>query len=907
MCKKEKFVIIDGNSLASRAFYALPLLKNSQGQYTNAVYGFTTMLLRLLEEENPDYMAVAFDKSAPTFRHETYKEYKAQRMKSPSEYREQIPMIKEVLNVFSISYFEKEGYEADDLIGTYSRIAEEEKVMTLVITGDADIYQLISPYTKVLMTRKGITNIEIVDEEVLKEKYSLSPEQVVDFKALKGDPSDNIPGIPGIGEKTALKLLKKYGSLKEMLENSAGIKEVKLRKKIEQYREQSLLSQKLATIITDVRDGFELQACKMNLGNIDYSKARELFRSLEFKSLLDRLPGPVQENGREFTKYDSSRFKTAAAEKELTCVAQTLSEAEQIVVMLESISSNPFNSQTFGLTVGSDRDNMFYLPLVGSRGKTAVNKKEVFSVLKPYLEDEKIKKICPDSKFVINCLELEGISLKGLYFDPFIAVYLLAPGKPVQSLRELYDEFMNYNLPSREEILGKGVKAKKLDEVDINEMKNLSCAEGALLFELTQILETALEEKGLSDLFFQLELPLVKVLSAMELEGIKVDKDKLADMSLAVKGKIKSIKDQIYKLAGQEFNINSPKQLAFILFEKLNLPVIKKIKTGYSTSAAVLEELTDHHEIAKQILYYRQLKKLHGTYLEGLLGLVNENTGKIHTTFKQNITATGRLSSTDPNLQNIPVRLEEARKIRKVFIPEDPEGFLLSADYSQIELRVLAHISGDEQLINSFLSDEDIHLRTAAEIFGLTLDKVTSKMRDSAKVVNFGIIYGMSDYGLSQNLGISRKEARMYIKNYFEKYPGVKNYADKIIYQAGKKGYVTTLLNRRRYLANINHRNRNIRSFAERTAINTPIQGSAADLIKLAMLHIYNELQERQLKTKMLLQVHDELIFEVPSEEVTAVGSLVKDKMENIYKLKIPLKVDLKIGRNWHDMDKSVF
>ncbi len=906
MNKKEKFLIIDGNSLASRAFYALPLLKTSQGRYTNAVYGFTTMLLRLLEEEKPDYMAVAFDKSAPTFRHEAYKEYKAQRMKSPAEYREQIPLIKEVLKVFSIPFFEKEGYEADDLIGTYSRKAEEEKIMTLVVTGDADAYQIISPYTKVLMTRRGITHIEMIDAEVLKEKYGLSPEQVADFKALKGDPSDNIPGIPGIGEKTAVKLLKKFGSLKELLENVGKIKETGLREKIEEHREQSLMSQRLATILTDIEDGFELQACKISAENIDYPGARDLFRSLEFKSLLDRIPDSLQAENKEITEYNYHKFKVVAGENELKHLIRRLSGAEQLVIMLESTSTNPFNSTAVGLTLGTDRDNMFYVPLAADEEKPLLNKEDVFSTLKPYLEDEDIKKISPDSKFIINCLELEGISLRGLYFDPFIAVYLLAPGEPVQSLTEMYAEFLDFHLSSREEVLGKGVKARKLTEVQIDEMKNLSCGEGALLFELTRVLKAELEEKGLTNLFFDLELPLVKVLSSMELEGIKVDKDKLLDMSLEIKGKIKSIEEQIYKLAGQEFNLNSPKQLAFILFEKLNLPVIKKIKTGYSTGAQVLEELADHHEIVKQILLYRQLIKLHGTYLEGLLGLINKNTGKIHTTFKQNITATGRLSSTDPNLQNIPVRLEEARRVRKVFIPEDPEGFLLAADYSQIELRILAHISGDEQLINSFLSDEDIHLRTAAEIFGLPVEEVTSQMRNGAKVVNFGIVYGMSDYGLSQNLGIDRKEARLYIQNYFEKYPGVKEYTDKIIYQAGKEGYVTTLLNRRRYLPDINHRNRNIRSFAERTAINTPIQGSAADLIKIAMLHIYKELQERELKTKMLLQVHDELIFEVPSDEVSAVGNLVKDKMENIYRLKVPLKVELKIGKNWYDMDKLV-
>ncbi len=527
-------------------------------------------------------------------------------------------------------------------------------------------------------------------------------------------------------------------------------------------------------------------------------------------------------------------------------------------------------------------------------------------MLKPYLEAENIKKICADSKFTMNSLKLEGISFKGLCFDIFIASYLLAPGKPAQSVPELTGQFLEYGLPSREEVLGKGAKAKKITEINPGELRDLSCREGAALFPLKDVLTEGLEEKELSRLYFDLELPLIEVLSSMELEGVAVDRDKLAAMSQEVKEKIQSIQEKIYELAGQEFNINSPKQLSFILFEKLNLPVIKKTKTGYSTSAEVLEELASHHEIVEQLLHYRQLVKLHGTYLEGLSGLINRDTGKIHTTFKQNITATGRLSSTDPNLQNIPVRLEEARRIRKVFIPGDPGAFFLAADYSQIELRILADISGDSQLVESFRKDEDIHQRTASEIFELPLEEVTSQMRNKAKAVNFGIVYGMSDYGLSQNLGIGRKEAGIYIQNYFEKYPGVKEFMENIISKAKKQGYVTTLLSRRRYLPDINHRNRNIRSFAERTAINTPIQGSAADLIKMAMIKIHHEIQKRDLKTKMLLQVHDELIFEAPSEEVTQVRLMIKENMENIFALKVPLKVDVKLGKNWYDMDRIV-
>lgn len=904
MKKEEKIIIIDGNSLASRAFYALPLLKTSQGQYTNAVYGFTNMLLRLLEEEKPEYMVVTFDKAAPTFRHEAYKEYKAQREESPTEYREQIPLIKEVLEAFSIPIFEMEGYEADDLMGTYCRKAEEKGLESLIVTGDADAFQLISSKVKVLMTRKGISNIERIDREKLQEKYGLKPEQVADYKALKGDPTDNIPGIPGVGEKTALKILKEFGSLDNLLENIEKVKENKLRDKIEENEDQVLMSRELATIMTDVEDGFNLQDCKINEKERDYSRARELFQSLEFKSLLERLPSSSQEESG--TPEEDLEYNLIDSKKKLENLVKDLHTEPQISLLLELTHTNPFKGDMVGLTLGRSSRELYFVPLMGAE-EGVLDKVQVLETLKPLLENKNINKICPDGKLVMNKLKLEGINLEGLHFDPYIAAYLLAPGRPVQSLSQLAEEFLGSYIPSREEVLGKGAKARKLTELEIEEIKDLSCREGSVLFKLAEVLKGKLKEMDLENLFLKMELPLVKVLSAMELEGIKIDKEKLLEMSREIRGKIARVEEEIYHLAGQEFNLNSPKQLSFILFEKLNLPVIKKTKTGYSTDAEVLEELASHHEVVEKILHYRQLIKLQGTYLDGLLDLINPDTGKIHTTFKQNITATGRLSSTDPNLQNIPVRLEEARRIRKVFITQDTEAFLLAADYSQIELRILAHISGDQQLIDSFLKDEDIHQRTASEIFEIPLDQVTPSMRSSAKTVNFGIVYGMSDYGLSQNLGISRQEARAYIQSYFAKYPGVKEYTDRIISRARQEGYVTTLLNRRRYLPDINHRNRNIRSFAERTAINTPIQGSAADLIKMAMVTIYEELIENSIySSKMLLQVHDELIFEVPSAEVSGLSKMVKEKMEKVYDLKVPLRVDLKVGKNWFDMDKIV-
>lgn len=905
MDKKEKFIIIDGNSLASRAFYALPLLRTSRGQYTNAVYGFTNMLLRLLEEEKPEYMVVTFDKAAPTFRHQVYQEYKARREKSPVEYREQIPVIKQLLEAYAITTMEKEGYEADDLIGFCCRVAQKKQLEALVVTGDMDIYQLISPGVTVLMTRKGISATEKVDERVLWEKHGLHPWQVPDYKALKGDPSDNIPGIPGIGEKTALKLLKNYGSLEKMLENPEEIREPKFRQKIIDYGEQARMSRELATIFSDIGESLDLENCRVRQEGVDYGKIKELFRSLEFNSLLEKQPfaGEV-EGGVPVEKAVSRAYSLVRDRPSLDTLLGTLKKAGEVALILEATDPNPFQAGLVGITLGLSPENIFYIPLsTGESGGNLLEEEEVLGLLKGFLEDQEVLKICADSKFILNYLKLRECPLEGLAFDLYLALYLLDPGRSLQSLVEVANRYLVGPYPAREEVLGKGARAKKLEDIDIERVMEISGGEAASLLKLKDIILKEMEEKGLKDLFYDLELPLVRVLSSMELAGIKVDREMLQAMSEDIREKIGQLEGKIYAQAGEIFNINSPKQLSYILFEKLGLPPLKKIKTGYSTDARVLEELAPRHQVVELILHYRQLIKLQGTYLEGLLPLVNPGTGRIHTTYKQNITATGRLSSTEPNLQNIPVRLEEGRKIRKVFIPGQQQ-VLLAADYSQIELRVLAHFSKDEQLVQSFIQGEDIHRRTAAEIFELSLEEVSPALRNRAKAVNFGIVYGISDYGLSQNIKIPRQEAREYIQNYFKKYPGVQDYSQGVISQARRDGYVTTLLNRRRYLPDINHRSQSIRSLAERSAINTPIQGSAADIIKMAMLLIFEDLQEEGLQARMLLQVHDELIFEVPRGELENLAGRVKDRMENIVTLRVPLRVDLKKGDDWCEMEK---
>ena len=876
MVETKKLVLIDGNSIAYRAFFALPLLNNDKGIHTNAVYGFTMMLMKILEDEKPTHMLVAFDAGKTTFRHKTFSEYKGGRQKTPPELSEQFPFIRELLDAYRISRYELENYEADDIIGTLSLRAEKEGFEVKVISGDKDLTQLTSPHTTVGITRKGITDIEEYTPEHVMEKYGLTPEQIIDMKGLMGDQSDNIPGVPGVGEKTAIKLLKEFSTVEGLLESLEQVNG-KLKQKLEEFKDQAIMSKQLATI--------ERQApVEIDFGTIAYegfsrAKLINFFKELGFTSLLDRIGESVSET--EELTLEEIEFEIP---KEIT--NEIFSDENYFYV--EMLDDNYHQADIIGFALVNETGH-YFLPVEQALASEA---------FKTWAEDQQKTKIVYDAKRSEVSLRRFGIHLTGVKFDILIASYLLNPSETLEDLASIAQKYGLTNIQSDESFYGKGAK-RRVPET--SELAGHLVRKSLIMAELTDTLEDELKINEQYELFKELEMPLSLILADMESTGIKVERDRLQAMGRELGERLVEIENRICELAGEKFNINSPKQLGIILFEKMQLPVIKKTKTGYSTSADVLEKLAPYHEIIEHILLYRQLGKLQSTYIEGLLKVIDPKTDKVHTRFQQTLTATGRLSSIDPNLQNIPIRLEEGRKIRQAFIPSERGWVIFAADYSQIELRVLAHISGDEKLIQAFKEDMDIHTKTAMEVFHVGKEEVTSNMRRHAKAVNFGIVYGISDYGLSQSLGISRKEAGQFIERYLDSYPGVKAYMDDIIHLAKQKGYVTTLMNRRRYLPDITARNFNLRSFAERTAMNTPIQGSAADIIKKAMIDMDEALKDKGLKSKLLLQVHDELIFEAPEEEVEILKSLVPLVMENALELKVPLKVDYAYGPTWFD------
>jgi DNA polymerase-1 len=880
-----KLVLIDGNSIAFRAFYALPLLSNASGVYTNAVYGFTMMLMKVMEEEKPTHLLVAFDAGKTTFRHNDYQDYKGARQKTPGELSEQIPLIKQVLDAFQIRYFELENYEADDIIGTLAHSVEASGMETLIVSGDKDLLQLVDDRVQVLLTRKGVTEAERFDVKAIADKYGLTPKQIIDLKGLMGDASDNIPGIPGVGEKTALKLLHQYPSVEEVVEHADELPGKKLQEKVREYKDQALLSKKLATIHTEVPLEFSVK--DLELPPPDPKKVAEIFKKLEFKTLLNRIPGSEQTgevtdeaNGLAEISYQivTDRNRTEAEE---------LLKQDDLAVFVETTGDNPHRADVLGIAVSNGEMNL-YIPV-----ETALRWNE----FKTWLADRHRHKLVYDVKKTKIALEKKEFEPAGFQFDVLLAAYLLNPSESEYELSEMASRYLQSSIPSDEEVYGKGAKRRALEGEELAEHL---ARKTTVIHQLYPVLIKELEEAGLSVLMCDLEMPLAAVLAEMEQYGVRVDKDRLNELGIELKQSMDRLTEEIYDLAGVEFNINSPKQLGEILFDKLGLPVIKKTKTGYSTSADVLEKLAPQHEIVEKILHFRQVGKLYSTYIEGLKKEIGED-GKIHTRFNQTITATGRLSSTEPNLQNIPIREEEGRRIRQVFVPSEEGWYILAADYSQVELRVLAHLSEDENLQYAFKKGLDIHTQTAMDVFGVSEEEVTPLMRRQAKAVNFGIVYGISDFGLSQNLGITRKEAKAFIDRYFATYPGVKRYMDSVVEQAKKEGYVTTLLGRRRYLPDINSRNFNLRSFAERTAMNTPIQGTAADIIKHAMVQLDQKMKENKLMSRMLLQVHDELIFEVPEEELKVMQELVRKVMEGALPLSVPLQVDVNYGKNWYE------
>lgn len=882
----DKWILIDGNSIANRAFYAMPPLTNASGLHTNAVFGFTTMLLKLLEEEKPTHMLVAFDAGKITFRHEGYGDYKGGRQKTPPELSEQFPLIKELLQAFGISQFELSGYEADDIIGTLTRMADEQGAETLVVSGDKDMLQLASDKVTIAITRKGVSEIERYSPTEIQEKYGLVPQQIIDLKGLMGDTSDNIPGIPGVGEKTALKLLHEYGSVEQVLERSGELKG-KMKEKVEQHKDDAVMSKKLATIFREVP--LDKGEAEMAYAGYEKPALAEAFRKLEFKSLLERLDlgGEAAEGAAEAAEL---RVVSVAAGSAEACkqLAGGLAAAESVYI--EVVGDNPHQSETVAIAVAT-ADAVYVVPFEEAKA-------ESLGFLREWLSAGEAAKIGFDMHRSELSLAWHGIKLGGIAFDVQLAAYLLDPTDSSQTISGLCGKYGLPGVATDEAVYGKGAKFKL---PDAEALHAFVASKADAVRRIAEVQRAELEKTDMHKLYYELEQPLSRVLAGMELQGIKADAGVIEQLGAELEGRIVELKDNIYALAGMEFNIGSPKQLGEVLFEKLGLPARKKTKTGYSTDADVLEELAKYHDIIPSILMYRQLTKLQSTYVEGLLKEIRPNTGHIHTFYRQTIAATGRLSSQYPNLQNIPIRLEEGRKIRKAFVPSEQGWYMLAADYSQIELRVLAHISGDEGLKEAFLHDMDIHTKTASDVFGVPPEAVDSNMRRQAKAVNFGIVYGISDFGLSNNLGITRKEAAQFIEQYYATFSGVRKYMDDIVMDARRDGYVTTLLERRRYLPEIKASNFNLRSFAERTAMNTPIQGSAADIIKLAMVKMDTELRARGLKSRMLLQVHDELVFEVPEDELETMKQLVPSVMENAIELDVPLKADVSYGVNWYE------
>ncbi|MGE7999886.1 DNA polymerase I [Lysinibacillus sp. NPDC093190] len=871
---KEKLLLLDGNSLAYRAFFALPLLTNDSGIHTNAVYGFTTMLQRILEEEQPTKILVAFDAGKTTFRHETFTEYKGGRQKTPPELSEQFPYIRKLIDAYGIKRYELELYEADDIIGTLAKEASSQDMDVIVVSGDRDLTQLATEQVTVYITKKGITEIERNTPEFIAEKYGLTPQQIIDMKGLMGDSSDNIPGVPGVGEKTAVKLLKEHGSVESLYAAMDTVKASKMKEKLVANEEQALMSKKLATIFTEAPIDITLSDLIYNGPNEE--ELISVWRELGFKSLLDKSDFTVQEE--EQAPFDYEIVQEVKQEHLKDVMA----------VHLELEDEHYHTCQQLGIAL-TDGAKTMYVPFdIAAKS----------DVLRLWLEDATKIKYMSDSKASQAALNRAGIRLAGVEFDLLLASYINNPALSGDDVATLAKELGYRNVQANETVYGKGAK-RAIPAIDA--LAEHASRKAFAVWSLQPKLEALLKENEQFELYKNLELPLASILGEMESEGITVNRATLEKMGQELSDKLVVIEQEIYTEAGEAFNINSPKQLGVILFDKLGLPVIKKTKTGYSTAADVLEKLKPEHAIIEHILLYRQLGKLQSTYIEGLLKEIHEEDRKVHTRFQQALTATGRLSSTDPNLQNIPIRLEEGRKIRQAFVPSQEDWILFSADYSQIELRVLAHMSKDKNLVEAFREGMDVHTRTAMDVFHVSADEVDSNMRRAAKAVNFGIVYGISDYGLSQNLDITRKEAATFIEKYFASFPGVKQYMDDIVQDAKFNGYVTTILNRRRYLPDISSSNFNLRSFAERTAMNTPIQGSAADIIKKAMIDMDARLKKENMQAKLLLQVHDELIFEAPKEEIALLEKIVPEVMENAIELSVPLKVDFNYGATWYE------
>ncbi len=874
--------LIDGNSYVYRAFYAVKGLTNSAGLPTNAVFGFTNMLMKIIRDKKPDCVVMAFDTPEPTERHMLYADYKAHRKETPDELVRQLPYIRRLVSAFNIKTFEIPGYEADDIIGTLAKHFTGKDNRVFIVTADKDMLQLVDDKIRIFDPIKD----RVLDEAYVREKFGVGPERVTEFMALTGDASDNIPGVKGIGEKTARELLTSFSSLDEIIEHPERIQKERFRKMISENLDNVRLSRTLATI--DVAVPLELNPEELTLREPDWLALLSVFRELEFTSMMRMLPASA---------LSDRRHETILSPEKLQGFMNTVQG--EIAFDVETTGRNARADSLVGISLCTTGDLSVYIPLTHAPtlkdAGNQIGKKPALQSIGTALHDKNIAKIGHNLKFDIMVLEQEHVRVEGMLYDTMLAAYLLNPNKANHSLDEVSFEYLSKRKRPFAEVLR---KRTTFAEVPLDEATDYAAEDAALAFELKDILFGKLREQGLDAVYFNVEMPLIPVLAEMEKAGIKIDAGKLNRLSKTITEEIMSIQQRIYFLAGEEFNINSPKQLSSILFHSLGLTPSKKTKTGFSTNVDVLEELASQHELPREVLHYRTLTKLKTTYLDVLPAIADPDTGRIHTSFNQTVTATGRLSSSDPNLQNIPVRGEWGRPIREAFIAEEGK-LLLSADYSQIELRILAHLSQDQGLVDAFRTGLDIHTRTAAEIYGVPFEKVTTDMRRVAKTVNFGVIYGISAFGLSGTLNIDTREADRFIKQYFERHPGVRNYIDTIISATKEKGYVCTLLGRRRPIPELRHQNRTVRQLGERLAVNSPIQGTAADIIKIAMINTRKRLKREHLGARMILQIHDELLLEFSEKELHPVMKLVKEEMESAVELSVPVRVDIGYGSNW--------
>jgi DNA polymerase I len=914
----DKLIVIDANGLVHRAYHALPPLNTSTGEQTNATLGFATMLIKVLNGEKPDYIAIAFDKGR-TFRHDEFPDYKAQRPQMAEDLRPQFVRVRQIVEAFGFPIFEQAGFEADDVIGTLAKLAVQRGLDVTIVTGDTDTLQLVEPHVRVIVTQRGMTDTATYDIEAVRKRYGLEPAQLTDLRGLRGDTSDNIPQIPGIGDKTAQSILEKYGTVENAFASLPSM-DPKLRAKLEGYAEQALKNKHLATIVCDVPVTLDLAQCRVRLRDRD--RILSLFRELEFRSLVDRIPAAAPEapatargEARQMGLFGeeqpaatplvpaptpgwSPTVELVDTPDGLSKLVARLEQTKELVLDTESTSPESMRAGLVGISLSLPDEHAYYIPIKHEDGKH-LPEGTVEQALRPVFADGSVRKIAHNAKYDLTVLAEHGLTVNGLVSDTMVAAYLL--GEKAMGLKDLAFTKLGVTMTPITDLIGKGKDQVTMWHVPVSVAAPYAGADAVATLRLQRLFDPQLKQMGLDKLYSEVEIPLVPVLMDMERTGVALDVPLLQEISRDLAGRIAALEDQIYASVGHRFNINSTQQLAGVLFEELKLAKNKRTKTGYSTDSSVLEDLRGTHEVVDLILEYRQLVKLKSTYVDTLPLLINPKTGRVHTSYNQTVAATGRLSSSDPNLQNIPIRTDVGRLVRRAFIAQG-DRVLLSADYSQIELRILAHFSQDPALMAAFRADEDIHTATAAAVYGVPLDKVTKDQRRVAKTINFGVAYGVGGYGLAQNTGLPQDEATRLIQEYFERYPGIKTYVEETKRQAKRDGYVSTLLGRRRYLPELKAQNRVLVSAGERMAINMPIQGTAADVIKIAMVRLQQTMIERKMRSKMILQVHDELVFEVDRDELSTLQPLVRDLMEQALPMSVRIKVDVKSGKNWDEM-----